>query len=185
MFLCIQELVANEQTKCQSIFCNLLLARGVAQNQSACVYIRKLQHTAQCDSFCAFYSIRTAYSEVLGKERMAEQAITHYHDWTERNLVSALSWPNWMWYHTVHKAERMVAVNSCSNYLCKVLMLTKNAPSNPKPTLSKCSKETYNKMSKGLMRTCVGLTGRATIQDVLSKGHWESAKDYLNNNRCR
>ena len=46
-------------------------------------------------------------------------------------------------------------------------------------TLSKCSKETYNKMSKGLMRTCVGLTGRATMQDVLSKGHWESVNAAL------
>ena len=52
---------------------------------------------------------------------------------------------------------------------CKGLMLTKNAPSNPKPTLSKCSKETYNKMSKGLMRDRPSHHSRRFIKRSLGK----------------
>lgn len=99
--------------ECQSIYRNLLLARGAAQNQNAIVYVRELQHTARCDTFCDFKRMRASFAEVLGPasmeritsfdetekdERMAEQAVTHYHDWVDRNLQSALSWPNWLGY---------------------------------------------------------------------------------------
>jgi hypothetical protein len=34
----------------------------------------------------------------------------HYAKWLNKQLVSALSWPNWFAYHTVDRAERTLAV---------------------------------------------------------------------------
>ena len=112
------------QSKCQSIYRNLLHARGVAVNQNASVFIRELQHTARCDEFYDFSAIRKDYANMMGidsmkriatfdevekDERRAEQAVVHYFDYTQSNLVSALDWLGWIWHHTLYKAERTVA----------------------------------------------------------------------------
>lgn len=109
--------------KCQSIIRNLLKARGAAQHQSAVVYLRQLQQTAWCDKFYNFTDIRQSFDKALCSasmerissfdetekdKRKTEQAVAHYHDWVERNLVSARSWPNCLLHQTVHKAERTV-----------------------------------------------------------------------------
>lgn len=118
---------SKSDVKCQSIYRNLLLAQGAAQNHNAIVYLRELQHTARCNTFYDFTRMRASFAEVLGPagmerissfdetekdERMAKQAVTHYHDWVDFNLQSALSLPSWLWYQTVHKVERTVSMLS-------------------------------------------------------------------------
>jgi hypothetical protein len=41
------------------------------------------------------------YKETEEDERRAEQAVLHYHAWTDRNLVAALTWSNWGYYQFV------------------------------------------------------------------------------------
>eukprot|EP00195_Chlamydomonas_chlamydogama_P012256 CAMPEP_0202902034 /NCGR_PEP_ID=MMETSP1392-20130828/15963_1 /ASSEMBLY_ACC=CAM_ASM_000868 /TAXON_ID=225041 /ORGANISM="Chlamydomonas chlamydogama, Strain SAG 11-48b" /LENGTH=150 /DNA_ID=CAMNT_0049588715 /DNA_START=157 /DNA_END=609 /DNA_ORIENTATION=+ len=115
----------EDVVKCQSIYRNLLQARGVSQEKSAAsVFLRELQHTDRCDTYYDFKKIRKAYHDLVGRdslsrikayeeteqdERRAEQALVHYHDFTQANLVRALDWQGWLWFHTIYKAERTVA----------------------------------------------------------------------------
>lgn len=107
--------MANEHhNSCQAFFRNLLKIRVGPQNHSACLFIRELMHTVQCDHIHDLSKVRTAYYEALDHERMqriisydesakderiAKQAVCHYYDWTHRNLMSALAWPHLFWYH--------------------------------------------------------------------------------------
>lgn len=115
----------DEETKCQSIFRNLVQASLVAKNQSPTVFIRELEATAQCDRFYDLSTIRAAYRTKVGEDSMqriatydetekdarrAEQAAVHHHDWTQSTLIKALSWQNWIWYQTVYKLEHTVSV---------------------------------------------------------------------------
>ncbi|KXZ51270.1 hypothetical protein GPECTOR_13g757 [Gonium pectorale] len=94
-------------------------------HQRPTVFIRELEHTARCDKFFDFSSIRAAYGQTVGQdsmqrianygetekdERRAAQAVVHHYDWTQRNLVKALSWESWMWYVTVYKVEHTFAL---------------------------------------------------------------------------
>lgn len=103
--------MANEQ--CQAFFRNLLKIRVAPLNHSACLFIREIMLTDRCDHIHDLSKVRMAYYEALDQERMqrilaydenekdeciAKQAVFHYHDWTQRNLVSALAWPNFFWY---------------------------------------------------------------------------------------
>lgn len=115
----------DTRMRCQSIYLNLLRSREAsAMVQNPLMYVRELEHTSLCDQFYDFSKTRTSYATALGRERMqriisfrqadtdeqvAAQAVFHYRDRDERNLLSALSWPNWLWYHTVHRAESWVA----------------------------------------------------------------------------
>eukprot|EP00195_Chlamydomonas_chlamydogama_P009654 CAMPEP_0202898606 /NCGR_PEP_ID=MMETSP1392-20130828/7082_1 /ASSEMBLY_ACC=CAM_ASM_000868 /TAXON_ID=225041 /ORGANISM="Chlamydomonas chlamydogama, Strain SAG 11-48b" /LENGTH=150 /DNA_ID=CAMNT_0049584587 /DNA_START=700 /DNA_END=1152 /DNA_ORIENTATION=+ len=118
----------EDVAKCQSIYRNLLQvlqARGVPQERSAAsVFLRELQHTSRCDAYHDFTRIRKAYEEHVGHdsmkriasfdetekdERRAEQALVHYHDFSQKSLVAALDWEGWLKFHTIDKAERTVA----------------------------------------------------------------------------
>eukprot|EP00955_Chlamydomonas_euryale_P116883 366444-Chlamydomonas_euryale.AAC.4 len=114
----------TEQEKCQSIFRNLLVARGQVQNQSSCAYVRELTCTERCDKFFDMSHIHKSYAELVGTpamerirdyketeedERRAEQAVIHDSVWTTQNLESALTWRNWLWYQSVDRVERMVS----------------------------------------------------------------------------
>jgi hypothetical protein len=81
-----------------------------------------LEYTWKCDEYYNFSHIRESYKELVGvdaaerirkfqeteeDERRAEQAVAHYNDWTVRNLKSALNWQNFLWYHSVHRVERI------------------------------------------------------------------------------
>ena len=115
----------TESEKCQSIFRNLLVAKGLAQNQCSCTYIRELTFTKRCDEFYNFSNVRKSYAELVGTpamdritafketeedERRAELAVTHYSIWTTQHLESALTWPNWLWYQSVDRIERIVSM---------------------------------------------------------------------------
>ncbi|KXZ41243.1 hypothetical protein GPECTOR_613g698 [Gonium pectorale] len=41
--------------------------------------------------------------EVEKDELRCGQAVVHYYDWTQHNLVKALNWESWVWYRTVYK----------------------------------------------------------------------------------
>lgn len=122
--LCMQMDETMIRNKCQSVFRNLLQARGVTLNQSASMFIRELSCTSRCDDYIDFTAVRKAYQDHVGEdsmqrivsfdetekdERRAEQAVVHHYNWTQDNLLKALDWPSWFWFHTVHKAERTEA----------------------------------------------------------------------------
>ncbi len=114
--------MATEQSKCQSIFRNLLQAPSCAAvNQAPAVFIRELAQTSRCDKYADLSSIRADYRQFVGSdcmdrilayketdddERYAEQAVLHYHNWTTDNLYRALDWRGIWWYHTEHRFER-------------------------------------------------------------------------------
>lgn len=109
--------------KCQSIYRNLLKARGLSDVSSA--YVRELQETARCDGLGQDMSeVRAAYRTFMGEkafsnvmmykedaldDKKAAQAVMHYQDWTDRQLVAGLSWPNKAWFYTFLKGEQTLA----------------------------------------------------------------------------
>lgn len=127
--ICIE---MTESEKCQSMFRNLLTAKGLANNQSSCVYVRELTFTSRCDEIYDFSSIRKSYEALVGTaamqrisayketeedERRAEQAVMHYNNWTTLHLEYALTWPNWLWYQSVDRIERTVGrVHCCGSW---------------------------------------------------------------------
>ena len=115
----------NIEARCQSIYRNLLRASEAVLADGPLLYVRELRQTSRCDQFYDFSKIRDSYATKLGKDRMQRvesfkqtsedeevvaQTVFHYRDWDEYNLLSALSWPNWLWYHTMHRAERTLAM---------------------------------------------------------------------------
>jgi hypothetical protein len=115
----------EKNTRCQSIYRNLLISKSLPTSPCACVYFRELEYTSKCDEYYNFSRIRESYKELVGAdaaerirkfheteedERRAEQAVSHYNDWTVCNLKSALSWQNLLWYHSVHRGERTIAM---------------------------------------------------------------------------
>lgn len=108
-------------SRCQDVYMALL---AFHEHLNSASYIRVLQHTSKCDIFYDFSDIRETYANALGEEcmqrliayketnadlRVALQAIDYYRFRTEINLKSALTWPNWLWYHSVHKVERAIS----------------------------------------------------------------------------
>ena len=49
------------------------------------------------------------FNENEKDEKIANQAFLHYHTWHKTHLVSALNWPSYVYFHTIHRAERTVA----------------------------------------------------------------------------
>eukprot|EP01038_Epipyxis_sp_PR26KG_P017357 gene17357-23972_t len=105
-----------ENFKCQSIYQNLLEAKGIP----ASAYIREFFQTDRCDGEADFTKLRDAYKTSLNDtkkpdplrltrvlnfeeteidEKIAAQACLHYANWHNKQLVSALNWPNWFYYH--------------------------------------------------------------------------------------
>jgi hypothetical protein len=102
-----------EQKKCESIYYNLLECHRKRGDQQilATFYIREFWETQKCDQVHDFSPLRNDLEKYLGKERLtrilgrreaeddlvdAAQACFHYHRWHEKNLVAALSWPDWI-----------------------------------------------------------------------------------------
>ena len=80
----------TDAARCQSIFINLLRFGGEAHKRPA-VYIRELDQTSRCDR----QGVGPRNASTVTDVRSATQAVMHNYHTTERNLVSALSWPNW------------------------------------------------------------------------------------------
>ena len=123
LLVCMQMEDNMKRSRCQSVFLNLLQARGVV-NQNATVFIRELSCTSRCDTYLDLTAVRKAYHDLVGgdsmqriasfdeaeeDERRAVQAAVHYYDWTRGRLLNALDWPSWAWFHTVYRVERAVA----------------------------------------------------------------------------
>lgn len=116
----------DEHSKCQSIYVNLLQARGLTHVESA--FVRELEQTARCDNVTQDLSkLRQAYCEHMGREvyqrvlqyqetladdRKASQAVMHYGHWSTKSLVSGLNYTNTVWYHTVLQAERTLGLGA-------------------------------------------------------------------------
>ena len=95
------------------------------------LYVREFFETSRCDDsdivdfkpFREKYSTRLnnsdpnhrlqrvlQYEETEVDEKIAAQACMHYAKWHNKQLVSALNWQNWFFYHTLDRAERTLAV---------------------------------------------------------------------------
>ena len=111
--------------KCQSIYQNLLQARGAATDYAAVDYVNELNETACCDYIYDLSKVRNAYLLRIGADaikrietreetdddmRLAQRAVLHYLNWTERELLRAADWSTWTWFHFVHTAERTAAM---------------------------------------------------------------------------
>lgn len=108
---------------CQSIYQTLLECRQ-GRDIPSTAFIREFFETSRCDAEVDFSPFREEYVVRLNKdddkrlqrilnfketsvdEMVATQACIHYATWHHKQLVSALSWPNWFAYHTVDRVER-------------------------------------------------------------------------------
>lgn len=117
--------MADNSTRCQSIYRNLLQSWNITAHQNPTVFIRELAETSRCDQFYDLSVVRGAYHAKLGKESMhriaifkqtdedverAEQTVVHYYDWTHKQLLRALDWQGLLWYNTLYKWDRTVAL---------------------------------------------------------------------------
>lgn len=115
------------QKKCDSIFANLLRNPG-KKDILASAYIREFFETCRCDGVHDLSAQREEYrskvdadekgrlarillfKETDMDEKVAAQAALHYDEWHETALVKALTWPSWIKYHTIVRAERTAAI---------------------------------------------------------------------------
>lgn len=115
-----------QQKKCNSIFANLLRNHG-SKDLLASAYIREFFETFRCDDVHDMSMHREEYrgkvdADEKGRlarilsfkktdmdEKVAAQAALHYNEWHETALVKALTWPSWLKYHTIVRAERAAA----------------------------------------------------------------------------
>lgn len=117
----------NLKDRCQSIYWNLLelLHQKTADQVDAPVFVRELMETQGCDEFHNMTRLRKAMETKMGKETWSKikeydlsiddvdrektiQALTHYYYWQKGDLEKALSLSNWLYYHTIFRAERAV-----------------------------------------------------------------------------
>ena len=115
--------------KCQTIYQNLIDCHkdrsGVSLLSS--LYVKEFQETGRCDQFSDFSSHRNDLKrkinesdphrvdrimkceETIMDDKFAASACVHYNKFHQLQLVKALSWPNYVYYQTVERAERIVA----------------------------------------------------------------------------
>jgi hypothetical protein len=119
-----------EEMKCQTIYQNLIMcheSRRKSPDVTASAFVRELQETSRCDKYNNFEDVRRDlhnrvssqdpnimkrvfnFKQTQEDEEVVAQACLHYHKWHENKLVSALSWPNWIYYQTVERGERTLA----------------------------------------------------------------------------
>lgn len=107
-----------DSRECQFIYQTLLECRQ-GRDIPATAFIRGFFETSRCDAEVDFSPFREKYALRLNKddekrlqrildfketkvdEMIATQACLHYAYWHHKQLVSALSWPNWFAYHTI------------------------------------------------------------------------------------
>ena len=114
----------NDRAKCNTIFVNLLRFHG-QQDTLSTAFIREFFETVRCDRVFDMSIHRDEYAQKLTKPRLdrilafkatdedeavAAQATMHYHTWHENRLLAAISWPSLLYYHTVTRAERTLAI---------------------------------------------------------------------------
>lgn len=111
--------------KCQTIFYNLLAPQRSDLNaDTSALYVREVMQTQRCDQFHDLSDLRAGYVSYIGAESMQNildfkatdvdrektaSAAFHYVTWDHIRFKKALTWPNWIYYHTVDKAERTFA----------------------------------------------------------------------------
>ena len=113
----------NIKVKCNTIFENLLHFHG-QQDVLSSAFIREFFETIRCDQVFDMSVHRAEYEKKLTKDRLdriltfkatdedesvAAQATLHYYSWHQTRLLKAISWPSWVYYHTVSRAERTLA----------------------------------------------------------------------------
>jgi len=110
-----------DNTACGKTYLQMLrYADGGAYSH---VFIRELMRSSSCDSFSNLQSLRDSYSNFLGAECLerimqfkqncrdldkAQQAVAHYGHWTERTLLKALPWYDYLYLHSIDKSERLL-----------------------------------------------------------------------------
>ena len=116
--------------KCNAIFLNLLTLANKGKDMSSSAYIREFWETARCDKvsdmevhreeYRAFVKPSRlerilTYNETDKDEKVATQAVMHYSTWHNSELAQSLFLPDKIWYHSVSRAERGLALskNNC------------------------------------------------------------------------
>lgn len=109
--------LATNADTCQSIYRTLLTCGGNT------TYVRELFETVQCDEYANFARVREDHANRIGRERLnrvlafeetaqdekiVAQSCLHYADIHRAHMVKALTWPNWIMYHTVDRAESVM-----------------------------------------------------------------------------
>jgi hypothetical protein len=118
----------TDNGRCRSIFLNLLMQLDSAEMLSS-AKIRAFDETARCDHVfdlseersnlrafltrdgdLARISRLASFEESDKDERVAAQATSHYYYWHNERLQKALPWNNWVWYHSIYRAEKTLAM---------------------------------------------------------------------------
>jgi hypothetical protein len=118
----------TDKGRCRNIFLNLLLNLDSADMLSS-AKIRGFYETVRCDHVFnlaeeradlrafltrdgdfARISRLAAYEESDKDERIAAQATSHYYYWHHERLQKALPWTSWVWYRSIHRAEKTLAM---------------------------------------------------------------------------
>ena len=108
---------------CQLIYQTLL--NCLNNNQiSSTTYIRELHETSNCDQFSDFKRLRQSlvnkincndtnkYERVLNfnetkiDQKVCDRVYLHYNNYHKSKLIKSLSYPNWLYYHTIERVER-------------------------------------------------------------------------------
>jgi hypothetical protein len=121
--------MTRRRDECQSIYQNLIdchefRSGGLALSS---LYVKEFQQTARCDELNDFSSYRKELGMMINEndpsrldrivrcedtqidEKFAASACMHYYKVHLGKLVRALTWPNYLYYHVVERAERAVA----------------------------------------------------------------------------
>jgi hypothetical protein len=112
------------EDKCQSIYMNLLALRENKDGLLSSQWVREFEQTSRCDGFVSFKELRQEYRDHAGNDtikrvlayeddahadqKRVDQAVLHYFDWHQKQLVSALTWPNYFKYQILFKHERLL-----------------------------------------------------------------------------
>ncbi len=119
---------------CQTIYMSLLMMMEKSPDTiPASQYVRELLQTKRCDKEGFGKNLQVLrhdyitaieqgssgvikriedFKETEEDEKRCVNATVHYSFWTQENLLQALSWRNWLYYHTIIKAERIFASNT-------------------------------------------------------------------------
>lgn len=114
-----------DDKRCDSLFLNLLKFHGgAATTTRAPAFIREFWETERCDHLHNFAPRREEYAarlkdgvllrvltfqETPADEKVAAQAVMHYAEWHEKNLVSALSMSSFLKYSARCKRANVVS----------------------------------------------------------------------------
>ena len=132
LLLVLRGTVSQSDMECNNVFKTLL---RIHKDVLPSAFIREFFE--KCDQVFDLSEQRSDYERKLTKERLdrilhfnttgedesvAAQATLHYCSWNRGRLLKALSWPSWLYYHTVTRVTvasgGVIGVRPSINLLC-------------------------------------------------------------------